>query len=174
MKCSGITIGTLLVAMVGCDTSPNVRDRSSVNAWLMSTVRNSAIENAIIAQHTLYPYHFVANSDMLNNLGESDLGVLATHYRLHPGKLNIRRGETPEDLYKARVKLVVEKLAEEGVDTDRVTVEDALPGGDGISSERALLILSSPGEPGQTQMMPTRGMGASTREGVTRTMKGVR
>ncbi len=51
---------------------------------LVRTLNNIGVENAIIAQHTLYPYHFVADGETLNDLGQRDFAVLARHYAEHP------------------------------------------------------------------------------------------
>jgi hypothetical protein len=101
------------------------------------------IENALITQHTLYPYHFVTDGEALNDLGRRDLGVLAGHYAEHPGVLNIRRDQTPEELYNARVVHVLAALKEAGVQTERVSVSDDMPGGSGMPSEQVVTILHS-------------------------------
>lgn len=165
------TLGTgmFLVAVVGCNAARHPpRESGQVNAWLMHTTSDAASENAIVAQRTLYAHHFVADSAVLNELGEADLSVLAAHFKEHPGTMNVRRGDTPRELYDSRVKTVVEELAKAGVDTERISVEDALPGGDGMASESLVTILvPDSGESGA----PTAGVRGATRagmQGVTR------
>lgn len=115
--------------------------KADFNVELVNTINNIQVENAIIAQHTLYPYHFVADGEELNDLGERDFGVLAKHFKEHPGILNIRRGETSADLYEARVAGIMSGLKEAGIETNRMSVADGMPGGPGMSSERAVTIL---------------------------------
>ena len=173
MKLSRIlTTATIVMAIVGCDSTPHgLQDRSSVNAWLVNSFNDAAIENAIVAQHTLFPYHFLANSAALNDLGKADLGVLAGHYRLHPGQLNVRQGDTPETVYKARVKVVLDELAAAGVDTEGTLIEDGLPGGDGMPSERVLWISTTAGESGTSA--PPQGVKAGAQRGMQNVTKGV-
>jgi hypothetical protein len=99
------------------------------------------MENAIISQHTLFPYHFVNNSSELNELGRRDLAVLTRHFVKNAGPLNIRRHNTPADLYEARVNLVLDALREAGIEMERMSVSDGMPGGPGMPSERVLIIL---------------------------------
>src|SRR5207249_16097 len=86
-------------------------------------------------------YHFENGSAELNELGERDLGVLADHFKSAPGDLNVHRGDAAQALYESRVKKVLERLASAGVKGGQVSVKDGLPGGDGISSERVIVIL---------------------------------
>jgi hypothetical protein len=103
--------------------------------WLNDT----AIQNAIVAQHTLYPYHFVTYSACLNELGEHDLGVLVDHYKNHPGPLNLRRGDAPAELHEARLNFITDRLAKAGIEIG--AIEDGHPGGEGLYSEFILMIL---------------------------------
>jgi len=98
---------------------------------IVDGVRDSGVRAAIVAQHTLYPYHFVSDSDALNELGHRDVTVLATHLRgVASGKINIRRGEEmPASLYDARVASVRKMLQEQEVNADRVQITDGTPGG---------------------------------------------
>lgn len=109
--------------------------------WAGEAIQNASLNNAIIAQHTLYPYHFENGSAKLNDLGLRDLNVLCDHFAKATGDLNVRRGTASPSLYEARVKTVLDRLAEVGVQSGSVTVKDGLPGGDGISSERVIVIL---------------------------------
>jgi hypothetical protein len=116
-------------------------NEAQVNRWLTQSIRDSAINNAIITQSTLFPYHFTPRSDQLNGLGTRDLGVLAEHFREAPGELNVRRGNVPEELYAQRVAKVQEMLVDAGVDPERIQIGDGPVGGEGLSSYEVLLIL---------------------------------
>jgi len=132
----------LLGLLSGCyPEGSRSEQRRRVNAQLVNWPLNAAISNSIIRQHTLFPYHFVNGATVLNELGQHDLAVLAAHYKEYPGKMNIRRGDADEALYRARVKTVLEGLTEAGVEADRIQIADDLPGGEGIPSERVVNIL---------------------------------
>jgi hypothetical protein len=109
---------------------------------LIKTLNNIGVENAIVTQHTLYPYHFVADGAQLNELGQRDAAVLARHFLDHPGLLNIRQGEgvSPE-LYQARVASVTTLLKQAGIEPGRVNVSDGMPGGTGLRAEKVVTIL---------------------------------
>lgn len=139
-----LTLSILIVAAAGCN--PHPEDRRQQNIWLRKSISDTAINQAIIAQYSLFPYHFVSNSPMLNELGRHDLDVLASHFSQHLGDLNVRQGDVATALYEARVDTVIDALADAGVERDRITVVDALPGGEAITSERVLSILDAGGD----------------------------
>ena len=127
-----------VMVMTACESAePRFEQRASLNAWLADSLHDAAMENAIIAQHTLFRYQFVSNAAVLNELGERDLNILAAHFKEHPGRLNIRRGDVAADLYQARIKGVVELLAKAGVDRGtRLRRTDPAPQGRGLISRR--------------------------------------
>ena len=146
MRCIYVVLITVMAITLGaCQGTQSkqwpTQRRQVMNAWTVNDYHQDSIEAGIISQHTLYPQHFVANSESLNELGDRDLSVLAEHYLENPGSLNVRRSGTPSELYDARLAMVVSRLAEHGVDTDRVRMGDHNAGGDGLSSDRVLFIL---------------------------------
>jgi hypothetical protein len=142
MKTTLILLPVLLGTLAACGTTNHqieVERRESAAAG--DAIRSASLNNAILAQHTLYPYHFVSGSAGLNALGERDLGVLAEHFLTSAGDLNVHRGDAGQALYEARVKGVLERLAAAGVQGGSVAVKDGLPGGDGLLSDRVIMIL---------------------------------
>jgi hypothetical protein len=128
--------------MSGCKEDARTTADKRLDTELVKTLNNIGVENAIITQHTLYPYHFVVDGDKLNELGQRDFAVLAGHFAEYPGLLNIRQGDgTSAELYKARVAYVTSKLKEAGVEPGRVSVSDGMPGGPGMRSEKVVTIL---------------------------------
>ncbi len=96
-----------IAATVGCESqSKKLEEATVLDTWLTRTIADEGIKRAIIAQHAIYPYHFVPDSEKLNELGKLDLAILVRHYREQPGQLSLRRGEVNEELYEARVKWV--------------------------------------------------------------------
>jgi hypothetical protein len=120
---------------------PVNESQRAINTAIIQTYEVQQVNDAIIRQHTLYPYHFVENSATFNELGWRDVRVLSHHFVSYPGPLNVRKGDTPEVLYKARVKAVVDAMTNSGVKADRIKVTDGLPGGDGLSSDLVVLIM---------------------------------
>jgi hypothetical protein len=139
-----IAMSILTVAMTACQPTQAFKEaRSPFNTWAVGSIRDSAINQAIVTQGTLFPYHFDTHSGTLNELGLHDLGVLAEYHKEHPGNLNLPRGRTSDDLYEQRVAAVATVLTKSGVQKDRITIVNALPGGAGMPSERVVVILEN-------------------------------
>ncbi len=137
-----ITMALLGILLMGCNESAERnRDRHIINRELVNTYSDIAVQNAIISQHTLYPYHFEKNSAELNELGERDLGILATHFAKNPGQLNLRHDGVSADIYRARIELVLDKLQEAGINVGQMSVADGMPGGSGMLSEKIITVL---------------------------------
>lgn len=135
------------VLTIGCqETIEESPDRRVVNSQLINTYNDIALENAIISQHILYPYHFVKNGAELNELGKRDLAVLINHFTKQTGHLNIRKHNIPAELYEARVESVHKRLQEAGINMDRISISDDMPGGSGMASESILVILAEEDE----------------------------
>ncbi len=137
-----ITMCFPFLLLTGCvETMEKGHDSHLLNSSLINSYNNMSIQNAIISQHTLYPYHFIKNGAELNELGNKDLMVLAKHFTKHPGGLNVRRDNISADLYQARIDFVLDRLKEENVDVERVGISDSMPGGSNMPSEKVLVIL---------------------------------
>ena len=148
MKLSMIIMTVLFcILTIGCqenmEEGPN---KHRINSQLVNSYNDIAMQNAIVTQHTLFPYHFVTNGAELNELGRRDLAALTSHFLNYAGQLNIRRQNTPADVYEARVNLVHARLQEAGIDMERMSISDDMPGGTGITSERILVILKRASE----------------------------
>ncbi len=153
MKLNMNTIIVLFcVLTLGCqETVEESPDRHLMNSRLINTYNDIALENAIISQHTLYPYHFVKDGAELNELGKRDLAVLIRHFIKQAGHLNIRKYNIPAELYEARVESVHKRLQEAGINMDRISISDDMPGGSGIASESILIILAEEDELAPTE-----------------------
>ncbi len=138
-----------LAAAAGCDNGKErvarpQYDPQTVDPWLVEVSSDLAVQNAVIRQHTLYPYHFVEYGAVLNELGERNLAILIEHYRRHPGPVNVRRGDASDSLYADRVATVRQALQDAGVDVEQVAVADRLPGGDGLPGEQVIRVSRAP------------------------------
>ena len=158
-----IEIIVCCILLFGCSGTvmENGPDKSLINAELINALNDTAMRNAIISQHSIYPYHFVNNSDKLNELGVRDLAVLADHFKENPGRLNVCRDNTPEALYQDRANFILNQLKEAGIGIDRITVSDGMPGGQGMPSEKVLDIMEKEYQPTQK----TTGMSGTTISG---------
>ena len=147
MKTLAILTSCLFVLCAcGCEGPVSGPERyRHMNTNIVGTYNDIALENAIIAQHTLYGYHFIDGSAELNQLGNRDLTVLANHSKRSPTELCIQRG-TSDELYQERVNSVLDFLRKNSVDTNAITISSRLPGGDGVSAYRAIAILESDAE----------------------------
>lgn len=128
-------------------------DARDFDAAIVRAHQNDFEAAAVIRQHTIYPYHFVAESATLNELGQRDVEILAGHYASLPGDggippatLSVRRGDASPGLYDARVRAVTAELARGGVANDRVRIADTVPGGDGMLPGKIKVILQRDAE----------------------------
>jgi hypothetical protein len=135
------TVVGVLVTVTGCRQDMHSGTGRAGDIQLVSMVNNIAVENAIITQHTLYPYHFEPAGAKLNELGLSDLDVLIRHYREHAGTLNLRRGETSNEVYQARILYVIDRLRKAGIERERVEIKDGMAGGPGMASEQVVEVM---------------------------------
>ena len=134
------------VSFCGCQeqqADTNTLDTSEVNKKIVDTYSDLAIQNAIIAQHTLYPYHFVNNGAQLNGLGQRDLSVLVQHFQDNPGQLILQQGGTESLLYQSRAQTVYEKLLQGGIPDEKIRIADGMPGGNGMASNAIIEILET-------------------------------
>lgn len=151
MKTTKTLITTCLVCgflmLGGCQqkqtTQPNAIDQDQANRKLVDAYSDMAIQNAIITQHTLYPYHFVNNSADLNGVGRRDLAVLIQHFQQNPGQINLQRGSVEEPLYLARKQTVYKSLVDGGIPQDKIQIAEGMPGGDGMPSNSVIEILEN-------------------------------
>jgi hypothetical protein len=135
-----IIASALIATAIGCAhkppaaTAPVTMDPQTTDLAIVDAIRDTDVRTAIVTEHTLFPYHFVVDSDSLNALGRADMAVLLEHYRSEKGTLNVRHGEVSDELYASRVKRVQEVLAANGIAAGRVEISDGLPGGDGMNA----------------------------------------
>ena len=136
-----ITMGFCCMLFAGCSEMEQNQNRHLINSGLINTYKDTSVQNAIISQHTLYPYHFVNNSAELNELGLRDIAVLSAHFDRNPGQLNIRHGNVSTDLYVDRIDFVLDKLKKAGINTRKIDITDGMPGGSGMTSDAVIVAL---------------------------------
>lgn len=136
-------------------------NESEMHRLIVQSIRDAGINNAIVTQRTLYPYHFVADGPELNELGKRDLGVLAVHFKEQPGSLSVRRGSASEGLYSSRLSTVRDMLVQAGVDGQRIAMTDSLPGGAGMPADLVLQISRGRNSPSKPLYYPSQDRGGS-------------
>lgn len=155
---AAIALAALISLAAGCsdpnwDVGRPAWDHGRAQAMETYATRSyfeEQIQSGSVAQHTIYPHHFQANSAQFNELGGHEIAVLASAYKVGPGKLAIRRGDESDALYAARTAAVTDALAKCGVDTKRMTVSDELPGGPGDTADHVLVLRAAQNVPGSS------------------------
>jgi uncharacterized membrane protein YgcG len=159
-----IALCLICCVAVGCkkkEVEYPIVDKGAINRGLISSYSDMAMQNAIVSQRTLYPYHFKTALADLNGLGRRDLAVLAEHFGQSPWDLNIRRATESLEIYQARVEQAKQTLTELGLDPARITIADGLPGGRGMQTERMLTIQSAAEEASGSQLSGGSGTSSS-------------
>ena len=136
---ASLLIALVFVCFILCGCEETVQqepiDKSLVNTMQINMLNDIAMENAIVTQCTLYPYHFINNSHQLNELGHKDLSILIDRFKQYPGHLNVQQGDTLSSVYQARVAYVYRQLENAGIDMMKVAIADEMPGGSGMSTD---------------------------------------
>jgi type IV pilus biogenesis protein CpaD/CtpE len=110
----------------------------------VDTTRDTGIRDAILTEHTIYPYHFETGTALLNSLGERDLAVLADNYRQNgSGVISLRRGDASDELYAARTLAIKSALTHLGVTADNVKIDDAPASGETATGNDVNAILKA-------------------------------
>lgn len=74
-------LAAALAAVSGCAT--NLDERRAENVEYVNAYLDRQVEDGIIRQRTVYPYHSIHDSPELNDHGKRDLTILAKHYADH-------------------------------------------------------------------------------------------
>jgi hypothetical protein len=134
------SLATLLL-LAACSTTP---PEPPAFSGAGDALLGASLQRALVAQSTLFPYHFRPASAELNDLGSRDLSVLAAHFADASGALCLPRGDATPELHEARVRTVMSALQAAGVPRERVALREGLPGGDGARSARIVEVLRRP------------------------------
>ena len=142
-----LVVGALVLMVVGCgspQTAPVVQVPKdawvSESALVAEAVAVAQMRRDVIAGHTLYSHDFIPGSAALYDWGRRDLAILADHYRVFPGPVNVERGDAADNLYNQRIDTVLRGLARAGVEARRMEVADATPPASGGPADRLVLV----------------------------------
>jgi hypothetical protein len=142
-----VTLALMLVA--GCN-SPDARLNAPPHgqpyetADLQGTFTYMA-DNALLADMTVSDMHFLPHRAILNDLGVQRLSRLASLMEAYGGTIRLNTNLTDDDLIARRTNVLVDFLAEAGIDTTREVVGRDMPGGRGMHATEAVLIKANEG-----------------------------
>ena len=156
-----------LAIAAGCaEQRQAINDQAEYDEWLTATLPDRSVREGVIAQRTLYDYHFVRDGADLNDLGRRDVAILGEHFRGKSGEISVRRGGAPDLLYWARTEQVRTALAESGLAPEGIRISDAMSGGRGLTADEVLIVYEAAKQPSTPQ--PMSGMGTTIQTGVQR------
>lgn len=121
-----------------------VRDESCKAADLQGTFAYMT-DNALLADMTVGDMHFLPGRALLNDLGVQRLRRLASLMEAYGGSVRFNTALTDEELIARRIDVVLDFLAQAGVDTTRQVLSRDMPGGRGMDAPQALLIKKEEG-----------------------------
>jgi len=155
-----------LVLGLGCQSKPKeepatvyVPSEGEINKWTVDTSFEHQVRNGAARGRTIYPHHFVIGDAALTLVGQRHFNALLPRSDVDQARISVPRGDASDALYQARLDGLRRRFIEAGYDEQRFALVDALPGGDGISSDRVILLAA---QEAQDEGGPAnRGSGAS-------------
>ncbi|MFQ5806122.1 MAG: hypothetical protein ACE5I3_06710 [Phycisphaerae bacterium] len=102
-------------------------------------------DNALLADMTVSDMHFLPDRSLLSDLGIQRLNRLALLMEAYGGTIRFNTELTDEDLIARRTGVIMDFLAQAGVDTTREVVLRDMPGGEGMPAAEAILIKAEEG-----------------------------
>jgi len=144
---NAISACAILLALAACGGAPETKgsmivvsdDRKlAADRMFVRDPIDDQVNQGVLRQRVLGDAHFVGGSSELTTLGKRDVAILATGLK-NGGhqRIALRGGETAA-LKEARAATLKSEFAKFGVS---VTLDDAPPGGAGVASGDALLLL---------------------------------
>lgn len=163
-----VTIAVSLLT-VGCNT-PGARLNAPPHGQPYETTDMQGTfvymtDNALLADMTVNDSHFLPHRALLNDLGLQRLDRLASLMEAYGGTIRFNSDLTDEDLIARRVEVIVDVLAQAGIDTTPEAVVHEMPGGRGMQATEAILIKTHEGtyDPKKKSQAGTTGTTATTK-----------
>ncbi len=119
---------------------------AALGARRSDSVKNYISNGGVNADRVL----IVSRGKMDALAGESDESGMQQDRNAHfmvaelqefPVDLNVKQGDASDDLYAARKKAVRQYLSENGVDPEMIALINGIPGGNGMASGQAVIVL---------------------------------
>jgi hypothetical protein len=154
--------------VVGCNT-PDARLNAPPHGQPYKTADTQGTfvymtDNALLADMTVSDMHFLPHRAKLNHLGVQRLSRLASLMDAYGGVVRFNSELDDEKLIAERVDVIVEFLAEAGVDTTREVVVQDMPGGRGMQATEVILIRANEGtyQPDKKESQASAGKTSAT------------
>ena len=136
-----------LVLALGCQSKPKeepasvyVPSEAEINKWTVDASLEQQVRNGAAKGRTIYPHHFVIGDAALTLVGQRHFNALLPRSDVDQARISVPRGDASDALYQARLAELRRRFIDAGYDEQRFALVDALPGGDGISSDRVILL----------------------------------
>jgi hypothetical protein len=167
LSVAGLVVASGLLAIPGC-SKPHERLNSPPQGH--TEYRNQLQEpyvymadNAMLADMSMSPVHFVPHQTELNSLGARRLKRYAEILKIYGGTLRYDGTEDAKKLSEGRLAQIKHFLLAEGLDADRVEVQTGLAGGDGMNASEAILVRQETNfKPGETSSGSSSSCGSSS------------
>ena len=148
-----LTAAAALVLALGCGSKPKqgpteiyVPPEGTINKWTLDASFEQQVRNGAARGRTIYPHHFVTGDAALTLVGQRHFNALLPRSDVDQARISVPRGDASDVLYQARLDELRRRFIDAGYDEGRFTLVDALPGGDGISSDRVILLAAREAE----------------------------
>jgi hypothetical protein len=144
MGCFIIAAASLLIASLGCQTHPQRLNAPPQGATHYSHELQEPMmtmtDNALLADMSVAPVHFVPSQPELNGTGARRLKRMANILKVYGGKVHYTGYGEPEDLTSQRIDKIREYLLAEGIEGETFEVAQGLAGGRGMAATEAIAI----------------------------------
>jgi len=139
----------MLAVVAGCESPPPpdapAAHEPVIEAQDSRGTYDHMVDAAMLADMTVSDHHFLPHRARLSPTGERRLLRLADLMEAHGGTLRFNTRLTDEELIAARARVVVDFLAQRGIDTTTDVLEPAMAGGEGMEAREAILIKAGEG-----------------------------
>jgi hypothetical protein len=147
-----------LFLCAGCGSKPRPQEETEIHVPDQRMTNEQAVEmnfrqqtrNAAAIGATVYPHHFIINDAELTMVGQRHVNALLPRNEIEPVRISVPRGTVSDALYKARLQTLRDRFADAGFGEEHLALVEELPSGEGIWSDRVMLIASEEPRPSGT------------------------
>jgi hypothetical protein len=132
------------------ETEIHVPDQRMTNEQTLEMNFRQQTRNGTAIGGTVYPHHFIINDAKLTMVGQRQVNALLPRNEIEPVRISVPRGTASDALYEARLQTLRDHFAAAGFGEEHLAFVDELPGGDGIWSDRVMLIATEEPRPSGT------------------------
>jgi hypothetical protein len=144
-----VTLAVGLVALAACQ-SPQKRLNAPPHGIPEETsdMQGTFVymqDNALLSDMSVSDRHFMPHRALLTTLGEERLCRLVSLMEAYGGTIRLNTNESDEDLIKKRMDVIVQFLADAGIDTTTEVLTRDHRGGAGMDANEVILIKANEG-----------------------------